>query len=390
MFVVNFLGGYAITHYGLKHNDRFFTWADSIMPSFMFACGFSYRLSVLRRLPLKGAFATYFGVVRRSLGLVLVSLAMYGLGNEFKSWSEVNPESVKRFIARGRQGRPVGSAGHHRDDPDSADPRRRQELSHASCRDDRPLGAAYRDQLVVQRVVRVRQADLDGRVLFGLEGRRAWDGGCFGLISWAVPMVAGTLVYDVVMAKGAARSIAPLLASGVVLMTVGYGLSCLSRLYDVREGAHVAALEFGPALCRLPRAASVRERQRPTAQRPARRTAVHADRRDRSAVDQLLDDGQTHAVAVVHAVCDRVWHRAVCRVHRLVRPGRNRRPAVSHVRHQLRWPPTPSIMRSRMLVHQAVPKDAPFWPVFGGFLVFFLITWMMVRFLEKNKIYLRL
>ena len=87
MFVVNFLGGYAITHYGLKHNDRFFTWADSIMPSFMFACGFSYRLSVLRRLPLKGAVPPTCGIVKRSLGLVLVSLAMYGLGSEFKSWA---------------------------------------------------------------------------------------------------------------------------------------------------------------------------------------------------------------------------------------------------------------------------------------------------------------
>ena len=27
--------------------------------------------------------------------------------------------------------------------------------------------------------------------VWGLEGRQAWDGGCFGLISWAIPMLAG-------------------------------------------------------------------------------------------------------------------------------------------------------------------------------------------------------
>ena len=184
MFVVNFLGGYAITHYGLKHNDRFFTWADSIMPSFMFACGFSYRLSVLRRLPIKGAFATYFGVVRRSLGLVLVSLAMYGLGNEFKSWSEVNPESVKRFIA---------------------------EVVKADLWEVLAIIGMTQILLipVVAKSFRTRVAAMIGlsvlhiviswwfneffvygkptwmdEYFFGLEGRRAWDGGCFGLISW--------------------------------------------------------------------------------------------------------------------------------------------------------------------------------------------------------------
>ena len=202
-------------------------------------------------------------------------------------------------------------------------------------------------------------------------------------------MLAGTLVYDRGDGAGAARSIAPLLASGVVLMTVGYGLSCLSRLYDVREGSHVAALEVGPELCRLACAAAVRECQRPTAERPTGRAPVRADRRARPAADQLLDDGQTDAVAVVHAVCDRLWHRAVCRVHRPVRLGGIAIPlfrtfgtnalAAYAIHHAI-----------EMLVHQAVPKDAPFWPVFGGFLVFFLITWMMVRFLEKNKIYLRL
>ena len=57
MFVVNFLGGYAAVHEVMKHHNGhpYFSYADTIMPSFMFAAGFSYRLTALRRLAQIGA-----------------------------------------------------------------------------------------------------------------------------------------------------------------------------------------------------------------------------------------------------------------------------------------------------------------------------------------------
>jgi hypothetical protein len=42
------------------------------------------------------------------------------------------------------------------------------------------------------------------------------------------------------------------------------------------------------------------------------------------------------------------------------------------------------------LEHQFVPKDSPAEVVAGALAVFFVITWMMIRFLEKNKLYIRL
>ena len=50
MFLVNFLGGFTAIHSVLKHNNNYFSYADSIMPSFMFAVGFSFRLTYLRRM----------------------------------------------------------------------------------------------------------------------------------------------------------------------------------------------------------------------------------------------------------------------------------------------------------------------------------------------------
>ena len=57
MFLVNFVGGLAAFPEVLKHHNGqpYFSYADTIMPSFMFAAGFSYRLSALRRLASRSA-----------------------------------------------------------------------------------------------------------------------------------------------------------------------------------------------------------------------------------------------------------------------------------------------------------------------------------------------
>ncbi|HEX4071342.1 MAG TPA: heparan-alpha-glucosaminide N-acetyltransferase domain-containing protein, partial [Planctomycetaceae bacterium] len=86
MFLVNFLGGYAAIHSVLKHNNNYFSYADSIMPSFMFAVGFSFRLTYLRRRAQSSRLPTVWTYVRRSLALIVVSLVMYGFGGHFKDW----------------------------------------------------------------------------------------------------------------------------------------------------------------------------------------------------------------------------------------------------------------------------------------------------------------
>src|ERR1700727_2937698 len=89
MFVVNFVGGLAAFPEVLKHHNGhpYFSYADSIMPSFMFAAGFSYRLTILKRLSQQGAARAYGHVLLRSLALVLISLVMYMHGDveEFKT-----------------------------------------------------------------------------------------------------------------------------------------------------------------------------------------------------------------------------------------------------------------------------------------------------------------
>ncbi len=49
---------------------------------------------------------------------------------------------------------------------------------------------------------------------FGAATKRAWDGGFFGLISWAEIMLLGTLAFDMVSGKAVAQSVRRLLFLG--------------------------------------------------------------------------------------------------------------------------------------------------------------------------------
>ncbi|MCA9039404.1 MAG: DUF1624 domain-containing protein [Planctomycetaceae bacterium] len=88
MFIVNFLGEFEHVYHTLQHNNRYFSYADTIMPAFMFAVGFSFRLTILKRLPKLGYLKTYLSYFKRSLALCLVSIALFGIGGGFKSFSE--------------------------------------------------------------------------------------------------------------------------------------------------------------------------------------------------------------------------------------------------------------------------------------------------------------
>ena len=165
MFLVNFVGGYAAIAEVLKHHsDRpYFSYADTIMPSFMFAAGFSFRLSALRRLAQIGPAQTYWKFFVRSLGLVLVSMVLFGPGDfggqELGRAPGLGNVEVHR---RADQGQPLGDAGDHRRDPDlpAAGHRRQQpgpgHRPGGVCPGPRP------DLALVQLLLRLRQAELAG------------------------------------------------------------------------------------------------------------------------------------------------------------------------------------------------------------------------------------
>src|SRR4051794_9345430 len=231
MCLVNFLGCYAAIHPVLKHNNNYFSYADTIMPSFMFACGFSYRLTALRRLDQSGPAATYRRFVWRSLGLILVSLMMYGFGGGFRSFSEMTPANIHQFVIKLLKANLwevlaiIGAAQLLIMPVIAAGPRVRAATMLSLAGVHLALSYFFNFDFVYGRPNRVDD-------FLGTAGSTAWDGGFFGLLSWGAIMLAGTLAYDAATAASARKLTARLLGWGALLMVLGYALSCLSMLYD--------------------------------------------------------------------------------------------------------------------------------------------------------------
>jgi predicted acyltransferase len=237
MFLVNFVGGFSAFHYVFRHNSGFFSYADSIMPGFIFCAGFSYRLTAIRRFAEMGTNQAYWSYIRRSLALVLVSVSIYtfnaGIGD---SWSDMQEagglrgalsEFVFQFLKAGMW----------------------EVLSIIGM--TQILLLPFINRGVASRVLAIIvlpslhllfswsfNYDFANGLpnwfnsFFGVHNSTVWDGGLFGPLAWSLPMLAGALTYDLIAARTAPKSWGLLMAASLVLMSGGYLTNCLSRLYD--------------------------------------------------------------------------------------------------------------------------------------------------------------
>ena len=381
MCLVNFLGGYAAIHPVLKHNNNYFSYADSIMPSFMFACGFSYRLTALRRLARDGARA-YRKFLGRSLGLVLVSLMMYGFGREFRSWSDLTPDQGRVFLVK---------------------------LVKADLWE--VLAIIGVGQLLILPVIaagaRVRAATAVAFVLahlgltyafnwnfvyggpnpldawLGTLKSTAWDGGVFGLLMWSAIMLAGSFAYDAIAADPAGVAAPRFVRWGIALMAAGYALSCLSMLYDGQTPAGAgqsAASPVAPPLDRLSgRPVSSLLAEAPLVQPPppSRRPINYwmMNKKIVSIPFVLFATGWAAALyGLFVLLCDTSGHGLG-----LFRTFGQNALAAYALHHMV-----------EVQVHTVVPRDSPLGFVLIGMGAFAAVTYLFVRTLEKQGVYIRL
>jgi hypothetical protein len=273
MFVVNFLGHYP-AHYNCHHNDYFLSYADTIMPAFLFVVGISFRFSLLRRLAAATFVTTYAGYFRRSLALCLISIILNGIGQNFDDYKVffVNPQTDE-----------LAQADWEQFEQGNADRNIPQYFGDRVWLWARLFAKSYvwetlavigLAQLLVLPFVHLRfwyrvmvmiamglghvmltmwfnwqffygytidgqyielQAGLNNWMgqLLGTGANRSWDGGIIGLLTWSFTMLAGTLCYDLMSDSFPWQRVMNLLRWGVTFMVIGYGMSCLQTFYDL-------------------------------------------------------------------------------------------------------------------------------------------------------------
>jgi predicted acyltransferase len=355
MFLVNFAGGFLILPDTIRHHHTFCSYADTIMPQFFFAVGFAYRLTLLRYRDTLGTRAAYGRVLRRNLGLLLLGLVFHGLDGGARSWEELCTLGVDGFLLTGFQRKPF------------------QTLVHIA------VTALWILPVIAARPAwRIAWAVASAGLFWWLSERfyYTWvmtrpgiDGGPLGFLTWTTPMLAGSLAYDAV-ARGAPAAVGRLLGWGIVLMLLGYGLSCLARALDPSAESLLIEPPFvAPA--------NSRELREQLSKIPENAPHMLWLMSQRAGSPSYLVFGAGFSMALYALF---VW---ACDLHQL---------GVG----LLRTFGTNAL--AAYIIHEMVgntlrpftPRDAPLWYALAAFGVFVAICYVFLRHLEKHRLFLRL
>jgi predicted acyltransferase len=372
MFVVNFLGGFAVTPALLRHHHTYCSYADTIMPQFLFAVGFALRLSFGRRARTEGLPAAYRRLARRLVLLALLAVVLYTLAAGPSTWGRLAGAGPRAALAE------LGKRHWF------------QTLLHIAV-----TSLWIVPVLRAGAAVRVAYLALSAAAHVAVSAwfNFAWvnsppagiDGGPLGFLTWAIPALVGTLACDAFAAAAGPR-IGKLAAWAVVLMALGYGLSCGTRLYDVPAGepgrprADLADIPVLVPLERLHgRPFSTLLAEPPFVAPPplSERQGNYwmMSQRSGSVSYQVFAAGFSLAVFVLfHLACDRLgWGLGLFRT-----LGSNALAAY--------------VLGGavEVAIKQMIPRDAPAGQVAAAFALFFGCAYLLVQFLEARKILIRL
>jgi predicted acyltransferase len=380
MFLVNFLGSFAVVPILLKHRHTWCSYADTIMPQFLFAVGFSLRLTFTRRARSAGLPAAYLRVARRLGALTLLAVLFYTLEPLFGEILEGKLDTLRKLLAD-----PLAGLAR------MAKRTWFQTLLHIAVTSLWIL-PVIRSGAFVRVAWLLASAGM--HVVLSWWFNFAWvnsdpvgiDGGPLGFLTWTIPALVGTLACDELVGEEADRRPGKLLAWSGLLILVGYGLSCGTRLYDVSPSEQNPALgQFADSPV-LPDFQRLRGRDLTSllaeppffpSPGPQQRQQNYWMMSQRSGSLSYLTFAAGFSLALYvlfYLACD-VWGWRLGLFRTL---GSN--ALVAYVLGGF----------LETVVKEQIPKDAPAWQVGAGFAVFFATTWLLIGLLERRGILLRL
>jgi predicted acyltransferase len=369
MILVNFLGDFQCVPAVFKHHNTYFSYADSIMPSFHFAVGFALRLVLLKRIAAVGAGRAYGSVVRRCFGLILLSTILELASGTRRpgSWSDLQNKSVWDCLAGPLKCEfwetlTIIGATSLFVLPVIAKSVPTRLVFLTAC----AVVHVYLSRAFYFDFIWARPNPLDS--WWGAADVKGLDGGPFGVLAWAIPQIVGSLAYDAVVARRG-RAVPLLAASALLLMVAGYGLSCLTRLYDAAPAKPVSVgQDWGSFLAEPPFV------QPPP---PEQRTLNYwmMSKRAASMSFILFATGFALAAYIVFVLLGDVGGVEIGPFRTL---GQN--ALAAYIIHEV----------VDKAVKAYAPKDSPLWWVAVTFALFVTLTYLAVRYLERNGIYLRM
>ena len=341
------------------HHNTYCSYADLIMPQFFFAVGFAYRLAFLRRLQKgEGRWPAYRHAIGRCVGLFVIGFCIYHLDGGYSKWEELRQLGFWGFLTTAFK---TGIW---------------QTLVHIAAT------SLWILPVIAARPV-ARVAFLVGTGLLHLalshlfyyqwamtEG--AIDGGPLGFMSWAIPTLVGSLTYDLMASDEARKTLKPLLTWSVVLMVLGYGISCLNAVHHTLAGT-AEAHGLKAWLVEPPFVA------------PSRPVDIWTMSQKAGSISYLTFSAG--ASLLIYVLFVRLAARKPCA----------RRSDIGSFQVGLLRTLGGNALAAYIIsswleeaIHPFVPGNAPLWYVMSAFALFLGLTWLSVRYLEKNNLYLRL
>lgn len=217
MFLVNYAGSFAAVAAflpTLHHWHNHCSFADTIMPQFLFAVGFGFRLSYLKRRENGGARASNWRVVRRILGLLLVALFVHNLDGKYDSWQKLQELGLGGFLQTAFQRNYFQTLAH---------------IGVTSLWVVPVIGLGMLPRLLYAVASCCLFVGLSSIWYYDWElTRPGIDGGPLGFLTWSAPLILGTIAFDV-WKSNIRRKVFTMISVGLLAMLIGYGLSCASR-----------------------------------------------------------------------------------------------------------------------------------------------------------------